>query len=111
MNIALNLPQYRFANLLTRCLCFVSQAAKTRTVSAGHQREEVCDMDHRSTITISKPKGMQVQCLSGSVWITQDNDTRDTMLAAGECFVMATDNRALVHALENAQISVANTRK
>jgi hypothetical protein len=31
-------------------------------------------------------KGRRVECLSGSLWITQDGDRRDVVLAAGEAF-------------------------
>jgi DUF2917 family protein len=30
--------------------------------------------------------GRRVECLSGSLWITQDGDRRDIVLAAGEAF-------------------------
>mgnify|MGYP001138410316 FL=1 len=37
-----------------------------------------------STYTLLQPEGLRVDCLEGCVWITLDNDKRDTVLKAGE---------------------------
>jgi hypothetical protein len=39
-----------------------------------------------------------VRCLAGSLWITQDGDTDDVVLKAGECFVLDRRGLALVSA-------------
>lgn len=55
---------------------------------------------------ISNGKGYRVVCHSGSVWITQDHDPRDIILARGESFTLDRDGNALVQAFETAAVAV-----
>jgi hypothetical protein len=57
----------------------------------------------REVLDIRNGQGLAVRCLAGSLWITQDGDTDDVVLKAGECFVL--DRRGL--ALVSAPISPA----
>jgi hypothetical protein len=47
-------------------------------------------------LDISDGEGFTVVCLEGSAWITQSNDTRDVVLAAGQAFVLDKPGLALV---------------
>ncbi len=49
-----------------------------------------------------------IECRSGSVWVTLDNDPRDIVLAPGQRFDGSTHRRALVSALESSCISVSS---
>lgn len=44
-------------------------------------------------------RGRRISCVQGTVWITQDGDLRDTLLAAGADFSFAGDGVAVVQAL------------
>ena len=49
--------------------------------------------------------GSQIRCEQGVLWVTQDNDTRDIVLAAGESFQPDRKGTVLVYALERASLS------
>ena len=51
--------------------------------------------------------GHAVVCHSGSLWVTQDRDPRDIILAAGESFALDRNGLALVQALQQSAVSFA----
>jgi hypothetical protein len=52
----------------------------------------------REVLDIRNGKGLIVRCLAGALWITQDGDTDDVVLRAGECFKLDRPGLALVSA-------------
>ena len=48
-------------------------------------------------------KGRRVECLSGSIWITQDGDLRDIVLGAGEAFDFDRRGDALLSAFDDSR--------
>jgi hypothetical protein len=52
----------------------------------------------REVFDIRDGKGLAVRCLAGSLWITQDGDSDDVVVKAGECFVLDRGGLALVSA-------------
>ena len=48
-------------------------------------------------------KGRRVECLAGSIWITQDGDLRDVVLAAGEAFDFDRRGDALLSAFADSR--------
>jgi hypothetical protein len=44
-------------------------------------------------------RGDRVECLSGSLWITQDGDPRDCVLGPGDAFVADRDGRLIASAM------------
>ena len=50
----------------------------------------------REVLNIRDGRGLVVRCLAGSLWITQDRDTDDVVLKAGQCFVLERRGLALV---------------
>lgn len=52
----------------------------------------------REVLDIRDGQGLAVRCLSGALWITQDGDSDDIVLKAGECFVLDRPGLALVTA-------------
>ena len=48
-------------------------------------------------------QGRRVECLSGSLWITQDGDRRDIVLAAGEAFEFDRRGEALLSAFDDSR--------
>ncbi len=51
-------------------------------------------------------RGLSVTCLQGPVWVTQKNDTRDTILNAGQSFALDRKGAAIVYAFKDAAILV-----
>lgn len=49
-------------------------------------------------VRIENARDMQVCVERGAVWITQERDTRDVMLEAGQCFRLDRDGLALMSA-------------
>ena len=60
----------------------------------------------RTTHAFQDQKGRRVTCLEGQVWITQDGDTRDIVLSAGDCFTLDRQGLALAFALKDALVLV-----
>ncbi|MFT3800604.1 MAG: DUF2917 domain-containing protein [Burkholderiaceae bacterium] len=58
---------------------------------------------HGDAYRIEAGKGLRVQCLSGALWLTQDNDPRDIVLEAGDSAPIDRDGLGLVSALGDAQ--------
>jgi len=50
--------------------------------------------------------GRRVECLSGSLWITQDGDRRDIVLTAGEAFDFDRRGDALLSAFADSRYLV-----
>ena len=47
--------------------------------------------------------GRRVECVSGAIWITQDGDLRDIVLAAGESFDFDRRGEALLSAFADSR--------
>ena len=56
------------------------------------------------SLALRQRQDHQVECLAGSLWITQDGDPRDILLAAGECFTLDRRGVALVTAMHDARL-------
>jgi hypothetical protein len=52
---------------------------------------------------IGSPLGRRIECLSGSLWVTQDGDRRDIVLAPGQSFVFDRSEGVLVSALGDSR--------
>jgi len=58
---------------------------------------------HGEAHRIEAGKGLLVQCLSGTVWLTQDNDPRDIVLEPGHEAVIERNGLSIVSALSDAR--------
>ena len=63
-------------------------------------------MKNRDLIQLRNGKGVSVQTRSGTLWITQSNDTRDIVVKAGESFVLDRPGLALVTAMTDATVTL-----
>jgi hypothetical protein len=54
----------------------------------------------KAVFTLPDAHDVDIECQSGTVWITLDNDRRDIVLAHGERFRSDVHRRAVVAALE-----------
>ncbi len=48
-------------------------------------------------------RGRRLECIAGSIWITQDGDRRDIVLAPGEAFTFDRQGDAIVSALADSR--------
>lgn len=58
-------------------------------------------------LTVTDGKGTCITARRGAVWITQDNDLRDVVLASGESFMLEQPELAIVQAFDAAEIVVS----
>ncbi|MBO0740495.1 MAG: DUF2917 domain-containing protein [Hyphomicrobiaceae bacterium] len=54
---------------------------------------------------IESAKGMEVACVRGAIWVTQERDWRDWVLLAGQSVVLERAGLALVYAFKDALIT------
>jgi hypothetical protein len=64
-------------------------------------------LEPHQTLGLHDAVGAQIQVRRGKVWITQHQDDRDLMVDAGAAFTLDRPGLALVHALETAEVAVA----
>lgn len=57
-------------------------------------------------ISLPDAKGSTVAVLWGSVWLTQDGDSRDYELNPGESFTIRGDGKIVVSAFENSAVTI-----
>jgi hypothetical protein len=60
----------------------------------------------RNVHRIEHARGMQVTCVKGVTWITQERDNRDLILAAGHSVVLDRPGLAVVYAFRDALVTV-----
>ena len=59
-----------------------------------------------SLFRIHDGAGRRVVCLSGCLWLTQDNDLRDTVLEPGDGFTLDRDGDTFLSALRDSRFVV-----
>jgi len=64
-------------------------------------------LEPRAIHRIADASALEVSCREGSVWITLDDDPRDIVLEAGQCFSTSEHRRALIYAFERARVRVS----
>ena len=55
---------------------------------------------------IENAKGMEIACVRGATWVTQERDPRDLILAAGQSVVLDKAGLAVIYAFRDALITV-----
>lgn len=68
-------------------------------------------LKQKQLLKVHHGSGHAIVCHSGSLWVTQQRDARDIVLAAGESFALDRDGLTLVQALEQSAISIAPTTR
>ena len=56
-------------------------------------------LQHAGVIRLTDARGTQISCLSGGVWITQQDDPRDIVLEAGQLFTLDRDGLAIIYGI------------
>lgn len=57
-------------------------------------------------LAIRDGRATRVVCESGSLWITQEGDSRDSIISAGESFTIRYQGLTILTALEPSQLTV-----
>jgi hypothetical protein len=60
----------------------------------------------RAVHRIDNGRGLQVTCVKGVVWVTQERDSRDIVLSAGQSAVLDRRGLAVVYAFKDALVTV-----
>src|SRR5262249_43310622 len=90
------------------------------TMRATHERTEASmnihlqqgrlQLKRSKYIEVIDGRGSSVQCVFGSLWVTQDGDPRDIVLGAGENFTLDRDGLAIVYATIDSSLVVCGKR-
>jgi len=62
------------------------------------------------TLRIRDGKGLELKVVTGSLWLTYENDTKDTVLEACDTFRVGRDGLTLVHAFKDVQVRIRRSR-
>jgi hypothetical protein len=63
-------------------------------------------LESRQIVQLLDPAGTRVQCVCGVLWITQEGDGRDHIVAPGQSLTLDYPGLALVHALEPSDLEI-----
>jgi Protein of unknown function (DUF2917) len=78
-----------------------------------HEQQEaamdVIKLERSDLVRIENARDMRVRVENGTVWITQERDTRDVMLEDGESLRLDCDGLALISAFGLALISISRS--
>jgi hypothetical protein len=64
-------------------------------------------LERDASLRVKPGARVEICCLSGAVWVTQEGDPRDLFLASGESLALSPRGVTLVTALEPATLRVA----
>jgi len=67
-------------------------------------------LDTDQLVAVRNAKGVQVACLCGTLWITQENSKTDVILTPGQCVVIGSPGLTLVTALKASTLRVTEPR-
>lgn len=60
-------------------------------------------------LTLSEAQGVRIECLTGSLWLTQNGDRRDVVLESGEGFTLDRPGQALIFAGAPAKVAIQSS--
>ncbi|MBS0453365.1 MAG: DUF2917 domain-containing protein [Proteobacteria bacterium] len=66
------------------------------------------ELPRHAIFTVADIAGVGIECQSGCVWLTLDDDPRDLVLEPGERFVGDIHRRVLVSAISESSIAVSH---
>jgi len=73
-----------------------------------HPQYAVIHLNDNGQLKLHNAKGTLVQCHRGTLWITQDNDSKDVVLNAGQSFEIERQGLTLATNFGGAVLSVVN---
>lgn len=57
-------------------------------------------LEARHAMTLTNAAGVEVECVTGQVWLTMDGDRRDIFLTPGDAHSIERDGLTLINAIE-----------
>jgi DUF2917 family protein len=57
-------------------------------------------------ISLEDAAGVEVECLTGSVWLTMEGDSRDIIVAPGDAYAIDRNGLTLINAIEPSVVHV-----
>ena len=72
-------------------------------MNIGFDRAEL-HLRAREVLRLHNPLGARVECVRGSLWITQDRDFEDHFLSANDALTLDRGGLTLIHAQERSDI-------
>jgi Protein of unknown function (DUF2917) len=69
----------------------------------------VLALEREASLRVEPRTRVEITCLSGVLWVTQEGDSRDLFLAPGESFKLLPRGVTLVTALEAAAVRVLDS--
>jgi hypothetical protein len=57
-------------------------------------------------VTLDDARGVRIHARTGSVWVTEEANTRDHILGPGEVLVVGRDGRTVIQALQASSIAL-----
>jgi quercetin dioxygenase-like cupin family protein len=71
----------------------------------------VVELESGDVLPLERATGVRLACLEGSLWITEEGEGADIVLAGGESYAIEAKGRALVQALGHSRLAVEATGK
>jgi hypothetical protein len=72
--------------------------------------DKVFDLDHGDLVELQDARGTTVRITRGTVWITQEHDTQDIVLRAGDVWTVERQGLTLVEAQGDALVCMVGAR-
>lgn len=72
--------------------------------------QRLINIAENASLRVLEGQGLRLLCLTGRVWITQENDARDIFLAAGESFTVDHSGLTVIGAVGEAAIVAFDPR-
>jgi hypothetical protein len=113
MQLASSHPRQENAMNATIHQSAISAGAKTSVLEATMQFNPNGDrvrLREGHYVRTEDARGWAVRALSGTVWITQDWDSRDIVLSPGESFILDRNGTALLWPLGDTEICIGRDR-
>ena len=57
-------------------------------------------------VTLDDARGVRIQARAGSIWVTEEANSRDHILGPGEVLVVGRDGRTVIQALQSSWVAL-----
>jgi len=85
----------------------IADAARTIVVRLTRPRSKpAIDLAPQAVIQVRARVGQRIRCTAGSIWITQDGDPKDHILAQGQIFCADRRGLLLAYAFKRSRLTV-----